>query len=315
MGQTDLARAGDRAAAGEARPRNRMVRRAEGARADDRIPAAGQSGDGVDLGRLDHLLPAHVRQDRGQTARHHRLAGARRTDAEHVVPAGRGDLEGALDALLTLDVGKIGQRQIRRRERRRRGGAKLLFAAQMGDQLAHALDAIDLHALGKGGLGGVFGREKELFHAAALRRDGHGQRAGDAPQRAVERKLAEKGAVRGNAGQLTLRREDADEDRQIIERAGLFPVGRGEIDRQTARREAKAVVLDRRADALARLLDGGVGQSDDLKAGQTAGDIDLDGDLKAAHAADGKASDTGKHALSSLHVSNKQPEGENSLAV
>ena len=96
-----------------------------------------------------------------------------------------------------------------------------------------------------------------------------------------------------DAGQLALRGEDADEDRQVVERAGLLAVGRREIDGQAARREAEAVVLDRRADALARLLDGRVGQSDDLKAGQAAGDLDLDGDLKAAHAADAEAADSG----------------------
>ena len=224
---------------------------------------------------------------------------------KHVVPARGGHLKGALDALLSLDVGKIRQRQILSREDRRFGRGELFLAPQMGDQLPDALHAEYFDPLGKGGLGGVFGREKELFHAAALRCDGHGQRAGDAPQRSVQGKLAEKGTVVLRLLDLALGGQNADEDRQIVERTGLFPVGRGEIDRQTAGRKTKAGVLDRRADALARLLDGGVGQSDDLKARQTAGDIYLNGDLKAAHAADGKASNTGKHALSSLKNSRR----------
>ena len=204
-----------------------------------------------------------------------------------------GHLKGALDALLPLDVGEVGQHEIVRADHRRGGGSYILFSAQTGDELGHVFQADDLHALGKGGLGGVLGREIEPADAAALRRDGHRQRAGNAAQRAVERELAQKGAVLAEARELSLRLKDADEDGQIVKRAGLFPVGGGEIDGQAARREAEAVVFDRRADALARLPHGGVGQADDLKARQTAGDIDLYGDLKAAHAADAEAANTG----------------------
>ncbi len=292
VGQTDLAGTRRRAAAGEAGAGHRVVRRAEGAHADDRVFSAREPRDGVDLRRLDHLLAAHIRQDGGETSRHHRLAGARRPDAEDIVPARGGHLEGALDALLPLDVGVIRQRELRRADHGRGGGLEPALALQMSDELAHVLQRDDLHALGKGRLGSVLGREIEAFDAAALGGDGHRQRAGDAAQRPVKRELAQEGAAAVDAGQLALRGEDADEDRQIVERAGFFPICRREIDRQTARREAEAVVFDRRAHALAGLLDGRVGQPDDLKAGQAAGDIDLHGDLEAAYAADAEAADS-----------------------
>ncbi len=53
------------------------------------------------------------RQDRRQPRRQHRLAGARRSDHQEVVAAGRRDLERALGALLALDVGEIEQRALR----------------------------------------------------------------------------------------------------------------------------------------------------------------------------------------------------------
>src|SRR5690606_32988467 len=50
----------------------------------------------------------------------------------------------------------------------------------------------------------------------------------------------------------------------------------GEVHRDAPERELEASVLDRRADALARLLHRCVGQADDVEGGQPAADVDLD---------------------------------------
>ena len=44
----------------------------------------------------------------GHGARQQGLAGAGRADHQHVVPPGRGHLQGALDVLLPFDLGEIG---------------------------------------------------------------------------------------------------------------------------------------------------------------------------------------------------------------
>ena len=62
------------------------------------------------LGRFER------RQDAGEPRGEHRLARAGRADHQHVVPAGRGDLERALGAFLALDVLEVEPGGARRRQ-------------------------------------------------------------------------------------------------------------------------------------------------------------------------------------------------------
>ena len=55
--------------------------------------ARGEAADGVDGGGLLRLLFAQWRQDAGQSAGQHALAGAGRADEQQVVTAGGGDLQ------------------------------------------------------------------------------------------------------------------------------------------------------------------------------------------------------------------------------
>ena len=84
-----------------------MVRRAERPLAQQARAAGQQSGDAVNLGGFDGLGKGQRRQDARQPLRQHRLAGARRPDHEHVVPARRRDFERALGGGLAAHVAEI----------------------------------------------------------------------------------------------------------------------------------------------------------------------------------------------------------------
>ena len=58
----------------------------------------------------------------------------------------------------------------------------------------------------------------------------------------------------------------------------------------------EAGVADRAADPLARLLEGGVGETDDGETGQPGRDVDLDADDPAVEAVEGRGGDDGQHA-------------------
>ena len=88
----DLAGAGDRPAARKPRAGDGMVRRAEGARFNERGVARQKSRNGVNFGRFDHFLKAHLRQNGRQPLCKHAFAGTGRADEQHVVPAACGNL-------------------------------------------------------------------------------------------------------------------------------------------------------------------------------------------------------------------------------
>ena len=103
MRQADLAGPRAQAAADQRRQRGRMMRVAERPLAQQ--PAAAQpAGDRMDHADFERLGRFERRQDAGQPRRQHRLAGAGRADHQQIVPAGGGDFERALGALLALDV-------------------------------------------------------------------------------------------------------------------------------------------------------------------------------------------------------------------
>ena len=61
----------------------------------------------MDAGDLERLLERERWEDAGESLGQHRLAGAGRADHQHVVATGGGDLERALDRLLSLDIGEV----------------------------------------------------------------------------------------------------------------------------------------------------------------------------------------------------------------
>lgn len=117
------------------------------------------------------------------------------------------------------------------------------------------------------------------------------------PHLPVQRQLAEKERVRKIGDHLLRREHDADGYRQIVSRTLLADVGGREVDSDASRRELQAGVAHRRAHALLRLLDGGVGQPDDIESGQSGGNVDLDLDDGALEADDCAGKYFGEHSL------------------
>ena len=151
----------------------------------------------------------------------------------------------------------------------------------MRRQLPHRLHAVDRQSVGQRGLRRVFRRDVQLLHAKLPRRQRHRQHAAHRPQLAFQTQLAEEGALRLRQTDQLAGRENAEQDRQIVERTGLFRARGREVQRDPADREAEPAVFHRRAHALPRLLDGGVRQADDLKSRQPVRDITFHRDLIA----------------------------------
>ncbi len=138
------------------------------------------------------------------------------------MPARGGDLKGALDVLLPLDVGKIRQRTHILPGSRRLRGLYLLLAAQMAQQLAHVLHRVYGYILGKGGFVRVLGRDKHLTHTLACRGKRHRQRTLNRAQLTEQGQLADKGRVAPGRVNVPRGGKDADEYRQVIDRPGFL---------------------------------------------------------------------------------------------
>ena len=161
------------------------MRRSEGAGSYYRVVLSREPGDGIYLRGFEHFLSRHVRQYSRQALAHHALARSRGADHEHIVSAGCCDLHGALNVLLTLDVGKIEIFHSRRVKLRRFYRLYAKLAAQMRDELGHILDRIHRNALGIGRLLRIIGRNEQLAYALACGGDRHGQSAVYVPERTV----------------------------------------------------------------------------------------------------------------------------------
>ena len=183
---------------------------------------------------LERFVEGQRRQNSRQPPRHHRLAGARRTDEQQVVSAGRGDLERAARQELAAHIGEIGRAARRCTQRRWATGraARAAGIVQRLDRVGERRDGVDVQARHDRGFAGVRRREQNRREAFALRRRGDRQHAARRMDRPVERQLAEQDAV-GDFAPLddALRREDAERDRQIERGAGLPHVGRRQIHR------------------------------------------------------------------------------------
>ena len=132
-----------------------------------------------------------------------------------------------------------------------------------------ALDGVHLNALHHRRLVCVRVGDKDFFHACFTRCDDHGQHAVDAAQVAAERELADKGAVAQIRLDIAGKPHQIDRNGQIVDGTLLFDVGRRKVEDKVRRGQLVAAVGQRRAHAVAALLDGGVGQSHQIKAGQS----------------------------------------------
>ena len=295
VGHGDLAGPGIGTAARQARIGNGMVGRTERTAGDQRLLGRQLAHDGIDPADLQGFLPGHVRQDRGQALGKHALAGARRADEQHIVAACGGHLQGTLDILLSQHILEV--QQVFRLGRRLPQGIwrQHTLAIEGLRQLPHIADAVDHGTSGESRLGGIFIRNKQGLHALVSGRQGHGQDAGYRPQLAVQTQLTDECAVRTGTAHAAGGGEDAQQNGKIIVGAAFLQAGGGQIDGDAADRKGQAAGLGRGADTLPGLLDGGVGQTDDVKGRKAVGNIAFGHDIDAPDAGDAQGADTADH--------------------
>ena len=288
------------AAAGHGCGGKRVMRRAERALREHGVLAVGQSRDRPDLGGLQRLLVRHVGENGGQTPREHGLARTGRADEKHVVGACGGDLQRALDVLLPHDVGKIGNAvRLDRRLPALRGG-KPLLAAQMAQKLRRVFHAVDGQTVGQRRLGGVRRGDIKSLHARTRRGHRHRQHTADGAQRAGERQLTDERGGRVRRVDLTLAREDTEQQRKVVDRAFFLQVRGREVDRDAADGELRSAVFDRRADTLARLLHRRVAEADHVERGKPAREEALHRDLITGNALQTEGTHRCDHTLPSF---------------
>jgi hypothetical protein len=266
MSERHFARTRTGAAADERGYARRMMGAAERPHPAD-APAGEVPGEASNHADLEHLGGLERRQQRRQALGQHRLAGAGRSDHQQVVAARRGDFEGALGRLLTLDVLEVGHRLVagvRRRLRPPQG----LQTFEVVDELKKVRRRQDRH-LGRGpsGLGaGSLGAGEPL--AEGVRPDRRRERASDRRDRPVERQLAQHAiALDRLMGHGADGGHQPERDGKVAMAPFLGEVSGGEIDGDALRRQREADGVQRAAHPLAALGHGLVGEADDGEGG------------------------------------------------
>ncbi len=102
--------------------------------------------------------------------------------------------------------------------------------------------------------------------------------------------------------------EDTQGDGQVVDRAGFADRGGGEVDDDALAGVGESGVLDRRLDALAALLHGGVRQADDHHPGKPLAGIDFYIDDDTVESDDSAGFYVGEHGIS-LHENGRDVGG------
>ena len=255
-----------------------MVRRAE--RTPHSELAATQQAARASHAQDLHRVGAGQRwQNRWESAGRERLPGARRPDDEQAVPAGRRDLQRIAKVRLTAEIGEV------RAGRSRAVQAQLDWLRSRGLlvgpeplELLEPLERDHPQTLDQRSLGPVGHRHHDRSDAELSRLLGHRERARHPPNRPVERQLPrEHHPVELLGAKLLGRGKEPGGDRQVEAGAGLGQIRWSEVRRDPMLGIVEAGVLDRRAHALARLPDGGIGQANERERLQAvAAHVDLD---------------------------------------
>ena len=139
------------------------------------------------------------------------------------------------------------------------------------DRVREGVHADHLHPVDEPGLGDGRGGHDDPPEAAPGEHRDHRQDARHGAHLAAERQLADQRHAARSGADLLRAEQDADGHRQVERGTALAQVGRGEVDRDPARRMDESGIAQRPADALARLLERGVGEADDGEARASPG--------------------------------------------
>ena len=132
----------------------------------------------------------------------------------------------------------------------------------------------------------------------------HRERAAHWAQLTRQRELAQEHGILRERIDFARSREDGQQDRQVVGRAGFFGIRRGEVDRQPGNRPVVGAGFGGRAHALARLGDRAGRQADHIQPRQAAGQKTLDRDDVSVNAAQpgGKNARYHPNPTSQLHL-------------
>jgi hypothetical protein len=215
---------------------------------------------------------------------------------EVVVPGG-GDLERAPGGRLAAHVAQVGAG----RRRLPAGGGHGHGIGLSGKDLHRLVEVVGRehrHRLREAGLDGVLGGNQQPLQALPACRLGDGDRALDRPQPAVQAQLGGGAhAAHGRRLDLTAGGQDRERDGQIEPGSLLALAGGCQVDGDPHHREPVGGGADAAAHALARLLDGAIGQAHHREAGRGAAlDVGLDLDAAGIDARDPEAGGRRDHA-------------------
>ena len=169
-------------------------------------------GEAPDLRYLDRLAPAERREDRRDSLREHRLAGARRTAQQTVVSACSRDNEGPGRVLLPSDVAQVRPWEARTPSflmcaacwRKPIAGSAVQNANRAREMLdSHHIDSVDEFRLACARAG-----DRQASQPGAPSRLRHRHRAPGGPHRSIESQLSEQRmAVKPCGRELSARRQ------------------------------------------------------------------------------------------------------------
>ena len=234
VGEARLAGTGERATADEPGARRRVVRRPKRAPGDQRLGAQ-QPGGAVHARHFERLVDGERRQDRWQAARRHRLSASGWPDHQDVVTTRRGDLEGALEAVVAPYLREVDPGVGRTREQRARvdrNRRRRLRARQEGGEGPDRVDRDDLDRPRQRRFARARLGHDQPAQARAPAGVGHRERAAHRPHAPVEAELAaQRVPVERFGGQLPRRDQQRRREAEVEAGPGLADVGRARDSR------------------------------------------------------------------------------------
>ncbi len=228
--------------------------------------ARGEAADGVDGGGLLRLLLAQWRQNAGQAAGQHALAGTGRANEQQVVAAGGSDLQRPLGLGLAdhvLQVRHVGQalRALGIRQR------QLVLARQPGGDGQQLVGGAHFGVLDQRGLGAILPRNQQGASGIPAGEHG-GQHPEHGTDLAGQGKFPQKFVIEQVFCRYLLGSgENADGDGQIETPPLLGQIGGGQIDRDVLGRKLEIAVEQGTAHPIPRLLHRGFRQSHHVEGG------------------------------------------------
>lgn len=181
--------------------------------------------------------------------------------------AGGGDLDGATERVLALDLGEVAGGHVGAGLERDAGGVgngfQVEFAFEKTKRLVERLDRKGGDAIDERGFVGGGGREEDAAFAELFGKTGEGEGAADGAGRAGEAEFAgDQVVVEAGGLELFGGDEDADGDGQVVERAFFAEVAGRKIDGGAGAGDFKTAVAEGGDDAVVGFLHRGVGETD-----------------------------------------------------